>query len=96
MRAEGPANLFDAPCERRVADVGVGPEPIEELFSGDDAAWSLDQVEQRVEDLRLQRHLDVTALEPPFGDVQREGAEAESAHDLEESTPVACCYRTWE
>ena len=52
--AEGLAQLGDGLRERVVGDVGVGPQRVEQRFLGDQLAGVVEEVEQKVEELRRQ------------------------------------------
>ncbi len=56
------ARPADGPGHGRLVDVLAGPESLEQLLFADDAIVVLDQIADRVEDLRLQGHL--AALTP--------------------------------
>jgi hypothetical protein len=62
------ASLLHGPGERRWGDAHARPQGVEQLVRGNDALAALDQVDEEVEDLRLDRDPLAALLEGPrFG-----------------------------
>ena len=70
--AEGLAHGIDAAVERRVRHDAAAPDRCNQIVFADDAIAVLDQVNQQVKDLRLDRNVRATRVQFPPLAVERE------------------------